>query len=107
MSQIGKRASRFGGLYSGPLISGLFRLSFPTQAAMKVAARDCTARAFTVQLSQEPGDWHVLARRRGLFPESECDRYASRLRVIATEHDGTYDWFQLDEPPVAPNSMRA
>ena len=107
MSQIAKRASRFGGLYSGPLISGLFRLSFPTQAAMKVAARDCTARAFAVELSQEPGDWHVLARRRGVFPESECDRYASRLRVIATEHDGTYDWFRLDEPPVAPESTRA
>ena len=29
MSQIGTRASRFAGLYSGPLISGLFRLSLP------------------------------------------------------------------------------
>ncbi len=65
---------------------------------MKIAARDCRARAFTVELSDEPGDWHVLARRRDLFPASECDRYAGRLRVIAVEHDGTYDGFMQDEP---------
>jgi hypothetical protein len=89
------------------LISGFFQLSFPTQAAMKVAARDCRARAFTVQMSEDAGDWHVLARRRDLFPESECDRYASRLRVIAVEHDGTYDWFRPDDPPAEPDSPRS
>ena len=47
----------------------------------------------------------MLARRRGLFPESECERYASRLRVIATEHDGTYDWFRPDDPPARPDSQ--
>ncbi|MDQ3066701.1 MAG: ribonuclease E inhibitor RraB [Actinomycetota bacterium] len=78
------------------MITGVFRLSFPTQEAMKVAARDCRARAFTVEVSDRPGDWHVLARRRDLFPRSECDRYAGRLRAIATEHDGTYDWFKPD-----------
>ena len=65
---------------------------------MKIAARDCRARAFTTEMSEEPGDWHVLARRRDLFPSSECDRYAGRLRVIAAEHDGTYDGFRPDAP---------
>jgi hypothetical protein len=68
---------------------------------MKVAARDCRAKAFTVEMSERPGDWHVLARRRDLFPESECDRYASRLRTIALEHDGTYHGFRPDDVPVA------
>jgi hypothetical protein len=80
------------------LISGDFHLTFPTQAAMNIAAIDCRARAFSVQLSADAGDWHLVARRRGLFPESECDRYAGRLRAIAEEHDGTYDWFRPDEP---------
>jgi hypothetical protein len=84
------------------VISGLFRLSFPTEAAMKIAARDCRARAFTVEMSARPGDWHVLARRRGDFPESECDRYASRLRGIAVEHDGTYHGFRPDAVPAEP-----
>jgi hypothetical protein len=65
---------------------------------MKIAARDCRSKAFTVELSDEPGDWYVLARRRDLFPASECDRYAGRLRVIAVEYDGTYDGFRPDEP---------
>jgi hypothetical protein len=80
------------------VISGLFRLSFPTEAAMKIAARDCRSKAFTTELSEEPDAWHVLARRRDLFPSSECDRYAGRLRVIAAEHDGTYDGFRPDAP---------
>jgi Regulator of ribonuclease activity B len=85
------------------VITGLFRLSFPTEAAMKIAARDCRAKAFTTELSLEPGEWHVLARRRDLFPASECDRYAGRLRLIAVEHDGTYDGFRPDELPAEPS----
>jgi hypothetical protein len=84
------------------VISGSFRLSFTTQAAMKLAARDCRARAFTVDMEENAGTWHVLARRRGFFPESECDRYASRLRAIAVEQDGTYDGFRQDEPANEP-----
>jgi Regulator of ribonuclease activity B len=88
------------------VISGFFRLSFPTQAAMKVAARDCRAKAFAVEMSEGSDAWHVLARRRGVFPESECDRYAGRLKLIATEHEGTYDGFRPDDPPAEPNSPR-
>ena len=99
MSQMAPRASRSAYLYSGSLISGDFHLTFPTQAAMKIAAIDCRARAFTVQMSEKAGDWRIVARRRDFFPKSECDRYAGRLRVIAQEHDGTYDWFRPDEPP--------
>lgn len=88
------------------MISGDFQLSFPTEAAMRIAAIDCRARAFAVQLSEEPGDWHLVVRRRGLFPKSECDRYAGRLRVIAEEHDGTYDWFRPDEPSLGDAPQR-
>lgn len=84
------------------MISGHFRLSFPTPEAVKIAARDCRARAFTVEIAEDAAGWHVLARRRDAFPASECERYAGRLRGIAQEHDGTYDWFRQDEPADVP-----
>ena len=77
--------------------SGTFRLWFSNEPSAFTAARDARTRGFVVETARVAMDrWTADARPRSIVPLAELERYASRLKRIATDHDGTYVGFTTD-----------
>jgi hypothetical protein len=75
-------------------VSGAFHARFDDEQATRAAARDATSAGFTVGVRADSvGGWLIVCRRRNPFPADEQDRYAGRLRTIATMYGGTYVHF--------------
>ncbi len=83
---------------TGPLIvSGSFEARFRDEEAARSAARDARSAGFVVTVHKHDGQgWLITSRPRQPFPPDDGDRYASRLRAIATVHGGDYDGFLGD-----------
>ena len=80
-----------------PMVAGVFRLSFATEATALAAAGEARTRGFVVEVTQDTSDrWQHRTRRRADMPVAELERYASRLRRIAVSFDGAYDSFTPD-----------
>ena len=75
-------------------VSGAFQVRFEDEPATRVAARDATSAGFTVGVREDGvRGWLIVCRRRAPFPADEQDRYAGRLRTIATMYGGIYERF--------------
>jgi hypothetical protein len=78
-------------------VSGAFHARFDGEDATRAAARDATGAGFTACVRVDgAGGWLVVCQRRGPFPADEQERYAGRVRAIATKHGGAYDRFIAD-----------
>ena len=59
--------------------------------------RDVCTRGFVVDVVRVAMDrWTTDATPRSIVPLAEFERYASRLKRIATAHDGTYVGYTPD-----------
>ena len=92
------KPAREPGRSTGPLIvSGSFEARFRDEDAARSAARDARSVGFVVTVHKHDGQgWLITSRPRQPFPPDDRDRYASRLRAIATVHGGDYDGFLGD-----------
>jgi hypothetical protein len=83
---------------TGPLIiSGSFEARFRDEGAARSAARDARCVGFVVTVHEHDSrGWRITSRPRQPFPADDRDRYASRLRAIATVHGGEYESFLGD-----------
>jgi hypothetical protein len=89
--------ARVGGGEDG-LTRGRFEAEFKDVDAAKAAARDARGVGFVVDIPRETAQgWLLIGRRRLPFPNDECERYASRVRAIATQHGGVFSRF-VEEP---------
>jgi hypothetical protein len=80
-----------------PIVSGSFEARFRDEDAARSAARDARCVGFVVTVHKHDGQgWLIISRPRQPFPLDDRDRYASRLRAIATVHGGDYDGFLGD-----------
>lgn len=80
------------------LARGRFEAEFKDVDAAKAAARDARGVGFIVDVPRETAHgWLVVGRRRLPFPNDERERYASRVRAIATQHGGAFSRF-VEEP---------
>jgi hypothetical protein len=86
------------GRTNGPsIISGSFEARFGDEDAARSAARDARCVGFVVTVHERDArGWLMTSRPRQPFPPDDRDRYASRLRAIATVHGGDYAGF-LDD----------
>jgi hypothetical protein len=79
------------------IVSGSFEARFRDEDAARSAARDARSAGFVVTIHKHAGEgWLITSRPRQPFPVDDRDRYASRLRAIATVHGGDYDGFLGD-----------
>ena len=91
------RTSTNGHATGPPIISGSFEARFRDEDAARSAARDARCVGFVVTVHKHGVQgWHITSRPRQPFPPDDRDRYASRLRAIATVHGGDYDGFLGD-----------
>ena len=91
------RARTNGGLSGPSIISGSFEARFGDEDAARSAARDARCVGFVVTVDKQGVQgWLMTSRPRQPFPPDDRDRYASRLRAIATVHGGDYDGFLGD-----------
>jgi hypothetical protein len=82
----------------GGLTRGRFEAEFEDVDAARAAARDARAVGFVVDVPREiASGWLMVGRHRLPFPKDERDRYASRVRAIATRHGGEFGRF-VEEP---------
>ena len=73
------------------LSSGAFRTRFDDELAARAAARDARSVGFVVDVEDAKGTgWLTVSRRRHPFAPDDADRYARRLRTIASAHGGSY-----------------
>ena len=80
-----------------PIVSGSFEARFRDEDAARSAARDARCVGFVVTIHEHDGQgWLITSRPRQPFPLDDRERYASRLRAIATVHGGDYDGFLGD-----------
>jgi hypothetical protein len=78
-------------------VSGAFHARFDGEDATRAAARDATGAGFTAGVRIDAaGGWLVVCQRREPFPADEQERYAGRVRAIATKHGGAYERFIAD-----------
>jgi len=71
------------------LSRGRFEAVFGDNDAARAAARDARSAGFAVDPPRETAQgWLIVGRPKLPFPEDERDRDASRLRTIATHHQG-------------------
>ena len=79
------------------IVSGSFEARFRDEDAARSAARDARCVGFVVTVHRHHAQgWLITSRPRQPFPLDDRDRYASRLRAIATVHGGDYDGFLGD-----------
>jgi len=79
------------------IVSGSFEARFRDEDAARSAARDARSVGFVVTVHKHDHQgWLITSRPRQPFPLDDRDRYASRLRAIATVHGGDYDGFLGD-----------
>jgi len=83
------------------LLHGRFEARFDDASGARAAARDAGAVGFMVEVRDDGAGWIAVGRRRLPFPGDERDRYASRLRAIATKHGGVFAQF-VEEPDESP-----
>jgi hypothetical protein len=71
------------------LTRGRFEAEFGDSDAARAAARDARAVGFVVEAPRETAQgWLLVGRRKLPFSNDDRDRYASRVRTIATHHHG-------------------
>jgi hypothetical protein len=92
-----KRAREPNGNAAPLIASGSFEARFRDEDAACSAARDARSAGFVVTVHEHDGQgWLITSRPRQPFPPDDRDRYASRLRAIATVHGGDYVGFLGD-----------
>jgi hypothetical protein len=76
------------------LSSGAFHTGFDDELAARAAARDARCVGFVVDVEDTKGSgWLTVSRRRHPFAPDDTERYAGRLRTIATAHGGSYQGY--------------
>jgi hypothetical protein len=80
------------------LTRGRFEAEFEEVEAARAAARDARAAGFVVDPPRKTASgWQIAGRHKLPFPEDDRDRYANRVRTIATRHGGEFGRF-VQEP---------
>jgi hypothetical protein len=79
------------------VLSGEFQIRFTDEQATRAAAREATGAGFRVEIrAGGVSDWSIFCQRRAPFPAHEQERYAARLRTIATAYGGDYERFTVE-----------
>ena len=76
------------------LSSGVFRTGFDDELAARAAAREARCVGFVVDVEGTNGSgWLTVSRRRLPFAPDDAERYARRLRTIASTYGGSYQGY--------------
>jgi len=79
---------------------GAFRTRFEDEPAARAAARDARSVGFVVDVEDRKGTgWLTVSRRRHPFAPDDAERYAGRLRTIASAHGGSYQDYVEEASP--------